>query len=376
MGPSGSGVKYVLVLKDDLSGYVWLKPCISCDGENVRKSIMDWISTFTVMDYWISDQGSHFKNKVAEKLSEDLKINHHFVTAYSPWANGTVERVMREIRRAATALLSEFKLAAQDWDLTTNLIQRILNESPLARLGKNEDGSCRTPLQVMVGMRPHRTFFKTEIGDSKESVTIEKARAIQVTNIERVHIALDEMHKDVSKRTSRNRQKHIDAHNQKTGIISPNFNVGDFVIVRTSVDKGHKLNYKWVGPRRITAVLNELVYEVTKLDGTKPLNIHCSRLLIYRENMTNEISEKLRIQADHLETSYDIVDKLLGIKKMKDGIYLQVEWLGLPDPEDFTWQKLEVLHQDIPEMLSTFLDNSKNTKLVAEARKKLNTNTK
>ncbi len=167
-----TGNNYVLGLKDDLSGYVWLMMAIKCESMIVSTAIQNWICTFTVVDFWVSDQGSHFKNQFVHELSTKLKINHHFVVAYSPWANGTVERVVREIRRAATALLSEFRLAPHDGESIIRLIQRIINESPVKRLGKNEDGTRSSPLQVMTGLRPSRNDFTFEM--QKEAGVSEK----------------------------------------------------------------------------------------------------------------------------------------------------------------------------------------------------------
>jgi hypothetical protein len=44
-------------------------------------------------------------------LQDALRADHHFTTAYTPWANGTVERVGREVLRATRALLSEYRTA-------------------------------------------------------------------------------------------------------------------------------------------------------------------------------------------------------------------------------------------------------------------------
>lgn len=63
---------------------------------------------------------------------------------------------MREILRAAQALLSEFKLAPMDWPKVVSLIQTTLIEAPLKFLGKNVEGSYRSPLQVMIELIPAR----------------------------------------------------------------------------------------------------------------------------------------------------------------------------------------------------------------------------
>ncbi len=125
---------------------------------------------------------------------------------------------------SSDVLISEFRLAPQDWESIMPLIQRIINESPVKRLGKNEDGTARSPLQVMTGLRPSRNEFtfemQKEVGVPHK---VDAVRAMKITNIDKVQAALDIMHKYVSDRVSNNRGWQIMAHNRKTNIVSPNF---------------------------------------------------------------------------------------------------------------------------------------------------------
>jgi len=98
--------KYVLIVKDDFSGYVWLRPTKEADGSTNATVLLDWFASFGVVRQWISDRGSHFKNEVVRALREQTNGSHHFTLAYCPWSNGTVEVVCRELLRATRALLS------------------------------------------------------------------------------------------------------------------------------------------------------------------------------------------------------------------------------------------------------------------------------
>lgn len=42
--------KYVLVLKDKLSSYVWLIPSTAAELETVAQALHKWMSTFTAME--------------------------------------------------------------------------------------------------------------------------------------------------------------------------------------------------------------------------------------------------------------------------------------------------------------------------------------
>ena len=135
MGDSTEGKKYVLVLRDDLSSYVWLWPADAATSECAVDALKMWIGSFGSMEWLVSDQGSHFKNEILQDLANVFRIGHHFTTAYSPWANGSVERVCREVIRACQALLGEWRLAPMDWPAVSECVQSVLNQSPLKRLG-------------------------------------------------------------------------------------------------------------------------------------------------------------------------------------------------------------------------------------------------
>ena len=131
LGPITKGQLYVLILRDDFSSFVGLFSVNTADSGTAVDAIAQWIGTFGCMDWIVSDQGSHFKNKIMQALWKWFRFSHHFTTAYTPWANGTVERVCREVKRACMALLSEWRLSPREWPSITECVQSILNQAPL-----------------------------------------------------------------------------------------------------------------------------------------------------------------------------------------------------------------------------------------------------
>ncbi len=59
---------YVLILKDDLSGYVWLVATADADAESVAEALLKWFAAFGVASKWVSDRGTHFKNELVRIL--------------------------------------------------------------------------------------------------------------------------------------------------------------------------------------------------------------------------------------------------------------------------------------------------------------------
>lgn len=105
---------------------------------------------------WVSDQGSHINNIIMYKLKENHNIYHHFFSAYSPWANGTVEILCLEVLHATRAILHERRLGKKDWPQVIHMVPSVLKEAPVKRLGFSTEGTLRTPLQVINGIRHNR----------------------------------------------------------------------------------------------------------------------------------------------------------------------------------------------------------------------------
>jgi transposase InsO family protein len=97
---------------------------------------------------FVSDQGSHFKNRLLSSIADVIGASHHFTLAYVPWSNGTVEVVNREILRVLRALLSGFHMRPSDWPRILPLVQSTLNHSPL------EHFKGVAPITAFTGLPP------------------------------------------------------------------------------------------------------------------------------------------------------------------------------------------------------------------------------
>lgn len=79
----------------------------------------------------MSDQGSPLKNELLLVVITELRSKHNFTTAYSTWANDTVESSYCEAIRACNAIRSEWKLCAQDLSAVIPTIQSVLKRARL-----------------------------------------------------------------------------------------------------------------------------------------------------------------------------------------------------------------------------------------------------
>ncbi|GBG89872.1 hypothetical protein CBR_g49720 [Chara braunii] len=91
--PSGKdGMKYVLNMRDNMSGYVEAKAI----RKKTAKTVVDWIEEiylrYSFIRKFVADQGSEFKNEMVRRLMFRLGVRIRFVTPCHPQANAPVER--------------------------------------------------------------------------------------------------------------------------------------------------------------------------------------------------------------------------------------------------------------------------------------------
>ncbi|POM79215.1 Hypothetical protein PHPALM_3169 [Phytophthora palmivora] len=89
----------LLAAHNEATHFVDLVACDRPTAAVAAAAILDWYSRFGIAPVWISDSGSHFKNQVVADLNKRLKARQEYILAYSPWKNGTIERVNRDIKQ-------------------------------------------------------------------------------------------------------------------------------------------------------------------------------------------------------------------------------------------------------------------------------------
>ena len=86
--PSSFGTLYILLVVDYVSKWVEAIACPRNDANTVVGFIQrNILSRFGAPKTIISDEGSHFSNKVFTKLMSRYKIRHVMRLAYHKWAS-------------------------------------------------------------------------------------------------------------------------------------------------------------------------------------------------------------------------------------------------------------------------------------------------
>lgn len=333
------------------------------------------------MEWVVSDQGSYFSNELIKGLNASLHLKHHFTTFYSPWANGSVERICQEILRACKAMLHEFRLSALDWPAVTEAIQSTLNHSPLKRLGlrdKDHPGVYRSPLKAFTRLKHRRPLLQAlPVSKYQSTNSMSEARANQIIKVQKTQSALENMHKELTLSNEVFRKKSRAKHNRLTTVQAVNLRVGDFVLIRRPQRKGHNLTFVWRGPRRITKAMSEIFFETEDLLTKKIEIVHGRRMVLYRTKLENQpVDPTLLKYIEHGDAQYVIIADIRDIRESQEGIELHAEWYGLPDREDWTWEPLFQIFENVPDIVHNYLSTPNKRKVKQLASKSLSSQTK
>ncbi|KAE9043464.1 hypothetical protein PR003_g6175 [Phytophthora rubi] len=346
------GTKYVLVLKDGMSGFVELVACVAATSDQVYIRLLDWFKRYGIVHQWVSDQGAHFKNQLIEQLRVALGAHHHFTTAYTPRANGTVEVVNREVLKGVKALLSKKRLHVKDWTSVLPIIQAALNSMPADRLGGV------SPLTAFTAL-PGGSQLRGILHPSDPTVATVSWTEDQIQqHLASVRTAFDGMHLELTNASEKRRGAARERHAKKKGVVLPKFSEGDFVLAATATGRsGNKLALVWRGRKRIIKALNDYTFRVQDLVEPFALEIrHASRLQLYRDAERGR-AEELVEQAVHGQGGR-LVEVLRACRVSPDTQQweVQVKWYGLDELEE-SWEPVETIREDVPVLLQAFLND-------------------
>ena len=353
---------YVHVLVDDASSLCQLTWHDGCAASDMVDAVQQWFAIFGIVPNWVSDQGSHFKNQVVEKLRRCYGSAHHFTPAYCPWANGTVEVLMRSIRKTLGTMLVELKLAATEVPTLLPMVQHALNHTPCSKC------NGRAPITVHTQLPAGNALCAYHTSGSVEEATPAQLEQWRRSIWKDLAAARDQMHREVTSAANTKRVKERDRRNAHPRVRSIHLDIGDYVLVGAVSRRRSKLQIRWLGPRRVVQALTDWLFVVEDLRDGSLSEHHISRLK-YFSACDLQVTQALLDHVAYVEGGH-IVEELRDCKfdKTISAWVILVKWRGLPELEN-SWEPLANLQADVPVMVRNFVrdrtSKSKNVQTMA-----------
>lgn len=158
-----------------------------------------------------------------------------------------------------------------------------------------------------------------------------------ITEVTRLHVALNEVHKTVSAGNTRRRTQAQKIHNARTNVTPITLHIDDYVMVRTDVQRKHKVQSIWRGPMRVIESKSDLVFKVEDIINAEQHTVHAQRIVSYPVTQQGaEASNELLEQAAHFDKKYHLVDSIAGVQKRSGTYEVRIRWAGYENTKEDT----------------------------------------
>jgi hypothetical protein len=225
-------------------------------------------------------------------------------------------------------MLSEMHLAPQEWPVVLPAIQAVLNNSP------SSHRAGQTPLTAFTGHARDTTLSLT-ILHPIENQSLSFSRAQQLAESTNLSKQVEQLHKEVTDKVSRQRRKQMEAHNANTHLVQPNFCVGDYVLRAEPKRVQHKLTLIWKGPCQVDKCFDNHPRRVNSLINGAQFITHITRTRLCQDALL-QTAEDLQTAAHFNNTVEFVVEKYgpLSKERTTGELCVLTKWLGCEEAEN------------------------------------------
>ena len=197
-----------------------MEPVVVCTAEATAESLLTWYKTLGVTCVGECYRRA-FQERDFDPPVRSLIVEHQFAVAYSPWSNGTCERMVKEVVRSLCSNLLKQRREVSDWVDVLPAVQWALNTACRPRYGS-------TPYHVMFGRAP-RTSFSVLANSSTGEWNCDVLDDDQIKRVLKGVLELQEQfHVQAQERVAAERERR--RKESSAGLELPNFEVGEYVL--------------------------------------------------------------------------------------------------------------------------------------------------
>jgi transposase InsO family protein len=246
VGPLDStkkGYRYLLVIIDGFSKFVWLHPTKTTNAKEVLNKFEDMKQVFGNPRTIITDRGSAFTCTDFQQYCTDENIKHINVTTGVPRGNGQVERINRIIIPVLTKLSFE---KPEAWYRQVRPLQEALNST-------HQRSINTSPFELLFGVK----MLRSEDIRLQEVIEEEYAKLFIEER--------DELRKEAKQQIKKIQEENIKNYNRKRK-MAREYKPGDQVAIkRTQFKTTAKILPKYLGPYEVIKKIGNDRYDVKKI---------------------------------------------------------------------------------------------------------------
>jgi hypothetical protein len=314
------------------------------DAAAVVEALLEhYLCVFPDPDLLHSDGGSHFDNAIIQGLTERRGWAHTICTPYAKWASGVAERNIKMMLDVLTPLCDELDIPVNKWPKALKLVQTAMNRRP--RPSRNN----RSPIELTTGIKPRtvasmiqRDGGTVDVLDTDATEVLDRVSGNMAEYMEEMYDAANLKRRAVS---AQNR-KRTDAR------AVPDIDVGDFVLY-AEYKKHTKLDYTWLGPAVVTAMVTPLVFTIRPytLYESETRDIHISRLRRFAGSGL-QVTEQLQLAIER-DLPDNIVGKIVSHEVYDGVLWMKCRWRGFTSELD-SLQTATILAEDCPDRVREY----------------------